>query len=226
MLKSHEVLNLVDAVLQRSPGMGGRLEAIRRANRTPMNADTLTPNQTRLVREVQDAQEGAARPERYDHPGATASYSAPRTTPLTPAELAWLDRLPRDPSLISHADAKTLATLTSSLRGTETTADSRLLRSIFAPVREMHDRNQAEVDLRNAQHQQPPIPSTALGALADAIHAETPDLEHGEALTRSSKLLQAAADKRANARALAVQQAQDKLDAAKEQTRARTAVTL
>ncbi len=226
-MQTHHVLGLVDAVLKRSPGMDGRLEAIRRAHRTPMRGSTLTPNQTRLVREVQDtAKDTTPPPERYTHPAATASYAPARTTPLTPAELAWLDRLPRDPSQVSFEDAKTLATLTSSMRGgTGTTADRRLLQSITGPVMEIHDRNAAEVDLRNAQQAQPPIPASALGALGDAVLAETPDLEPGEALARASKLLQAAADKRANDRALVVQQAQDKITAAKERTRARTAVT-
>lgn len=225
-MQTHHVLGLVDAVLKRSAGMDGRLEAIRRAHRTPMRGSTLTPNQTRLVREVQDtAKDTTPPPERYNHPAAMASYAPARTTPLTAAELAWLERLPRDPSQVSFEDAKTLATLTSSMRGTETIADRRLLQSITDPVMEIHDRNAAEVDLRNAQQAQPPIPASALGALGDAVHAETPDLQPGEALARASKLLQAAADKRANDRALVVQQAQDKITAAKERTRARTAVT-
>ncbi len=224
MLASHHILDLVGK-LDRPAAMPGRVEALRRANKTPMGGTTLSSNQTRFLTEVLGTAANTARPEQYNHPATTASLVAPRDTPLTAAELAWLDRLPRDPGQVSHQDAQTLASLVQSMRGTATAADRRLLRSIFDPVREMHDHNQAETEMRNAQQQQPPIPSSALGALADAIHTETPELEPDEALARASKLLREASDKRANKRSLAIGAAQDKLGAAKEQTRARTAVT-
>jgi len=108
--------------------------------------------------------------------------------------------VPTDPAQVSYADATQLAGLSTSLAGTQHASDARLVESVYAPVRELHDGNAARVALTAAQRPAPPVPSSALQALTDAIATEVPTLQPAEALSRAGTQLREALDKRNAAR--------------------------
>ena len=158
--------------------------------------------------------------EAYAHPATSAIGARHETPALTPADLMWLDRLPRDPAQVSFNDARRLASMEAGLRdGRAPASDRRLLASIWEPVRSVHDRKAAEVALRNAQQPLPQVPSGALDALVDAISAELPELHDDEVVLRASRMLHEALDNRSRSREVAIDAATrqlDELDAAQQ----------
>jgi hypothetical protein len=163
-------------------------------------ANQVTPAQRKFFDELARVQIRPA--ETYVHP-ASGGLVHRKDGPLTPLEVAWLQRLPLDPAQVSFKDAQVLATMAISLAGD--TESRRLLDSVWLPVKAIHDRAAAEVALRNAQSAQPAIPSAA-GALADALAAEHPTLRENEAAARAFEEL-ARAEK---VRDAAIQSAIDK----------------
>lgn len=161
--------------------------------------------------------------EKYVHP----ADQPPRRKegPLTPAEIAWLQRIPADPAQVPHEDARTLAAMDASISLMEHPADSKLVRAVWAPVVSFHDRNAAQVALRNAQQPLPAIPSSALGAAADAHKAETPALTPSEAMARASQLVSDAAARRTGQREQDIARARAVIDEIDAADRQRTAVT-
>jgi len=166
-------------------------------------------------------------PASYQHPG-----DDPKARPvgkpspgLVPADLAWISRLPQDPAQVSHADAVALAGLASGLSATANPSDHRLIQSVWLPVKEHHDAASAKVALANAQTPVPPVPSSALPALTDAVAAETPQLQPTEAVARAGTLLREALDKRTSAREDKVTAARAAIALASEAAAARTATT-
>jgi len=166
----------------------------------------------------------APRPEVYTHPAAGHIPSRDRV-PLSPVELAWLNRLPQDPTQISWDDARTLASMANSLSSPKLSADRRLVDSVWNPVREIHDHAAAEVQLRNAERPLPMLPD-ALGALADAVAMENPQLEPQDAIGRASRLLDQAAETRRATRERAIDAARRQLADLEQAHERRTAVVI
>lgn len=162
----------------------------------------------------------------YNHPATAAEVRPPKRTrkTLSPAELAWLDRIPADPTQVPHADAAALAGLVAGISPMSSPAEARLVDSVYAPIRDFHDHNQAHADLANAKAVQVlPVPSSALPAAAEAIARETPALTESEAVSRASTMVNAAAEKQRTTRDRAINDAQDNLDQLTAKIAARSA---
>lgn len=145
----------------------------------------------------------------YAHPERMPTGAKRGDTPLSPVELAWLQRLPQDPTQVPFRDAQTLAGLSQAIRPSTNPADARFVASVWEPVKDIHDRAESAVRAENAAQPLPPIPSSALGALADAIMHETPDLTPGEALARASAVISEAQTTRQAAQQKAVDAAEN-----------------
>ena len=237
MLSSSRILDLVRKHPQR--GIAGQVAVLRRnqsngtGGRMGM-ATSLTSAQDKLLKDLSADGPPPRGPQPYQHPGAGAvdrTYPGDRTartTPLTATELAWLNRLPTDPAQVSFADAKALAELKSSMGGgPELASDRRLLDSIWAPIQEHHDLAAADVDIANATNrpQLPPVPSSALPALADAVGNENDQLSSDEVITRANLLLRDAVSRRQADADGVLQVAHSRRDAALARRAARTATT-
>lgn len=163
------------------------------------------------------------------HPAHTVS-SAPRRPkgPLTPVELAWLNRFPApvDPAAVTFNDAQALAQMDATISPLEHPADSRLLRSVWSPVLEHHDGKSADVAMENAKRPLPDLPASTVAALADALAAEIPALTREEAVGRAGAMVRDAAAKRAQARQAAIDAADEQQMRVSGHTYSRTAVNL
>lgn len=159
----------------------------------------------------------------YTHP-AVGYPQRLDSGPLSPAEMAWLERLPREPAQITFDDAQALASLSASISSMKNRSDRRLVDSVWTPVKELHDRNAAQVQLRNAQRTPTTIPN-ALPALADAIAAAEPSLEPGEAIGRAGRALESAQRSRLERREQAIFDADSTLHDLDASIERRTAVT-
>jgi hypothetical protein len=177
---------------------------------------------TAAQRRFTEALTGLPKPtsEAYTHPATSAIGARHETPALTPADLMWLDRLPRDPAQASFDDARRLASMEAGLReGKAPASDRRLLASIWEPIRSVHDRKAAEIALRNAQQPLPQVPSDALDALVDAVSAETPELHDDEVVVRAGRMLHEALNTRSQVREAAIEAATrqlNELDAAQQ----------
>jgi len=165
--------------------------------------------------------------ESYNHPGRLAYRTKPRPDgALTPTELAWLGRLPDDPTKTSFDDAAALGQLAANISRMEHPTDHRLVQSYWQPVADHHDAAEAEVALSNARSTSLPTPpSSTMPALVEAVTAEHAELTPGEATGRAKAMLEEATTKRGDARAQAIANAKDKLAALDDATRTRSAVT-
>lgn len=146
--------------------------------------------------------------------------------PLSAAELAWINRLPHDPSKVSHEEARVLAGISKTIGRTQNPGDALLVDHAWKPVKEFHDANSAQVNLTRAKAGAPPIPDTAFGALADAILNETKELTVDEAHSRASALLKEVREATGQTTAMEVQRAEAAAMAIDARTYSRTAVTL
>jgi len=169
---------------------------------------------------------GAPTGESYAHPGHTPKDQRRGGGPLSAVEMQWLQRLPDDPSKTSFDDASAVAALAADISKMSHPSDARLVASHWLPIRDYHDGNAANVALSNARATPlPPVPSSTLAALAEAVTAEHPELSAGEATGRAKTMLGEATTKRGDARAQAIANAKDKLAALDDTTRTRSAVT-
>jgi hypothetical protein len=116
--------------------------------------------------------------------------------PLTGIEQLWLGGLPNNPSQVPFDDAQTLAAIAGTVPKSKNPMDHKVIQGAWAPVKEYHDRAAATVALRNAAQSHAPIPSSALGALAEAIQAENSQLEPAEALSRAGQMISEISAKR------------------------------
>lgn len=167
----------------------------------------------------------------YSHPeraarfvpqGAGASGTDGRTG-LEPADIVWMQRLPTDPAQVTYADAVQLASLMQLTK--PNTADRRLAESIWRPVKHVHDLKAAEVELENARRPLPDVPSTALGALAEAVRAEVPQLTDDEVVGRASNMLREALDGRTAERDQRIAAAEAQVEAVKAEQASREALS-
>lgn len=126
----------------------------------------------------------------YQHPGANPAPDMPAQ--LSAADLAWLQRLPTDPAAISYEDARVLAGMAETLP--PGSADKRLLDSIWAPVRQLHDAAQANANPEGTpvNTDTPPTPTEeVLASLPDTVIVPSDRLTAGESHTLISLFAQA-----------------------------------
>lgn len=219
MLSSREVINLVEAA---PTGMHlGKVAFM--AGRENRSFERSTAQQRAFLAAMQrtPVPDPAGT---YRHPAAPPLPLRP-DGPLSAVELAWLQRLPADPTKVVFDDAQALAAMDASIKSAQHPADSRLVRSFWQPIKDMHDANANDVQLRAARRPLPPIPSEALGALADAYAHENAQITPQEALTRASAAIRDAAARRQGNRDAGIVQAQDRQAALVAAAQDRTAVT-
>jgi len=170
---------------------------------------------------------GTAPPgEQYDHPGRTPKDQRRGGGPLSAVEMAWLQRLPADPSKTSYDDASAVAALAADISRMDHPADARLVASHWLSIRDYHDGNAANVTLSNARATPLPTPPpSTLPALAEVVTVEHAALSPGEATGRAKAMIDQAVAKRSDARAQAIADAQDTLSALADTARARSATT-
>jgi hypothetical protein len=176
----------------------------------------------------------------YKHPGREARATSIRgldeaarrfgTTdtpgPLTPADIAWINSLPA-PEHVSYRDAVELAGLAA--RTEPGSADDRLVRSRWEPVRHRHDLADAQAQLAAARAPWPALNhdvvteafAAALGRDPEAAGVLTDAEIHG----RANDLTREAFTARDTARAQAIEAAQTHLTRLEQDHAARTAVT-
>lgn len=149
----------------------------------------------------------------YQHPGVRAADPRRGGGPLSPVEMAWLARLPVDPSQVPFTDAEALSSLVKDVSPIKYPIDAKLVASHWDPVRDVHDENSARRDIANTRALVlPPVPASALPAAGEAIAAENPALSPSEALHRGSKLVDAAAEQRTATKQDRIDNAQRTLD--------------
>jgi hypothetical protein len=106
---------------------------------------------------------------------------------LSAADVAWIERLPTDPSKVTDHDARELARLSLQVEGHVDGA--RLVASVFGPVRRLHEQRHAKAELEGVRVRDSALPNSAAdaiaGPLADAIRADQPELTEGEATHRA-----------------------------------------
>lgn len=225
MIPSAKILDLVSS--EPSRGLGGTLAYLSGAGRTRMNGDPHPQSQMKLLADMADQCAATSPvPAQYSHPANDPRARAAKPSGgLTPSDLAWINRLPADPAQVSHQDAVSLAGLATGLSPMSNASDHRLVSSVWLPIKEIHDANSAKMALQNAQTTTPPVPSSAIAALADAIAAETPNLQPAEALSRARTQLDEALSKRNANRDGKVLDARAAIARASEAASQRTAVT-
>lgn len=163
--------------------------------------------------------------ETYNHPSRTPKDRRRGGGPLTPVELAWLQRLPTDPTETTYDDAAALASLHADISRMDHPTDARLVASHWEPVAEFHDTNAATVALTNASQPLTPVPHSAHEALAEAVLAENRQLNPAEAAHRAASLLEKAKADRSATKDAAITTARDKITALAAATEARQQVT-
>lgn len=224
MLTSKEILELAGR-----SGAGARGAALFAAGKGKggVGVGSNTEEQNKFLRDFAGAQarHNEKLPRAYAHPERAPSYSR-KVGPLSAAELAWINRLPQDPSQVSHEDARVLAGIAATIGRLENPGDALIVDQVWKPIKEIHDRNAAEVRLAAAKVGIPPVPETAFGALVDAILAETNELTRDEAETRASQQLQEIRVRIRSAQESEVEAAEAALMAVDAREYSRTAVTL
>jgi len=227
MLTSKQI---TDAIAQdpNHPSAAGKVAYLRRSLKSSMGVRTDPASHYQFADDLAAQHTpGAPGAEPYRHPGNDPKAHAPGRggTPLSPSDLAWIGRLPSDPTKMPYDDAVQLAGLSASLAGTQHASDARLVDSVWKPVQEVHDAGAARVALDQAQRSVPDVPSSAVRALADSIAAEVPNLQPAEALSRAGTQLREALDKRATVRQQKVLDARAAIARASEAASLRTATT-
>jgi hypothetical protein len=177
----------------------GMVEALRRNYR-------LETAQRRLLDGLQAQEVMPAARTIYRHP-AHASPAAGVGEELSEADLIWLQRLPTDPSEVSWEDARRLATMAARVKDH---SHKVLVRSIWRPIADHHDRALAETELANAKVADPEIPSglPVASAIGEAIRAENATLKPHEAEDRAHELLAIARADAARQRTSAIDDAE------------------
>lgn len=202
MLTSQQILNLVGQ--EPKPALAGRVVMHQRSMRTATNTNSGPASHVRFLKDMAEQFAAVPRaPEKYLHPADDAkAMPDPRITTgsLSPADNTWLQGLPADPEQVSYGDAVQLAKMAASVSITKAAASARLIAQRWLPVKEIHDARAAQAALTNAQVSAPPVPSSVLPALTDAIAAENPTLQPDEAVGRAGAQLRDALDQRTAAR--------------------------
>lgn len=132
----------------------------------------------------------------YIHPEKSSSRLRREADDLTPSELVWLQRLPIDPTKITHDEAARLAAMYSSLSGMKAESSKQLVASIWLPVKAIHDQLAADDALARAKQPLPATPASAGSALEEALAAEHPDWPDAALGTVASDLITKALTRR------------------------------
>ncbi|MCU1612777.1 MAG: hypothetical protein JWO98_317 [Frankiales bacterium] len=202
-LSSQKVLDLIKA-----PATGVNNG---RARFTAQSGRGATPAQKQFAEDMANL----PAPQRTStaHPADTVRGAQAVHKALSPSDLMWLQRLPQDPAQVPFQDAGTVAAMAHGLAINLPMghSDRRLIDSVWQPIKSFHDKRAADAALGNARQPLPPIPASALPALADAVAAEVPQLNDSEVLARASELLRQALEERGAARAQAIQKAEAEL---------------
>lgn len=221
-LSAEEVLDLAGADLTTNAGRGKVLARARFD--TPPNSD-----ERRLAQALADAAPKPSEEERQATQRLADATSAAGTrnpaavvdapesverVPLSPADLAWIDRLPEKPTDISPED---LRTLTSLAGRAASPGDRRLLETVLTPIREHYDRQERREHLQHViarafkgPQRDRHLENRAISLVAERLRREMPELTEGEAEGRARQELQDRWDS-------AERQRLEKLRAAKEQ---------
>jgi len=228
MLTSKQITDVVGA--EPSGLMAGKVAYLRHSLQTRMGGRTGPDSHHQFLGDVAEQCANVnpnPKAASYQHPADDPRVRAAKPSDgLSASDLAWINRLPSDPAQVSHDDAIQLAGLAAGLTGVQSNpSDARLISSVWSPVREIHDANAARAALAAAQTSPPPVPSSAVRALADAIAAETPELTPTEALSRAGSQLRDSLDNRVGARQQKVLDARAAIARASEAAAVRTATT-
>lgn len=220
-MSSRQILDTITAPQVSAVAQGGLMYAGRRDG---MGGTDLTPRQRQFVADLTNVKQHA--PQSTAHPAQGPANQIRKPGPLQPAEVAWLQRFPSpvDPTAVAFQDAQALASMASSVDVTKHPGDARLVSSIWRPVGDYHDHRAAQAAMANANAPLPELPASTLGALADAIAAETPQLTPEEAVGRAGRMLSDATTKRQTARDAAIAAAQAQQAAVDASVHTRTAV--
>ncbi|GAB6983525.1 hypothetical protein [Nocardioides pyridinolyticus] len=137
--------------------------------------DLLSTRQRAFLEEVtRTGRKSGQVPEHPESGAAREQYRRDSDAELSAVELAWLDRLPRDPAQVRFEDAQRLAALAASISPMKAPQSARLIESAWAPVKALHDRRVAEAELKQAQRPLPRLPDGLVDALLDALIEEHP----------------------------------------------------
>jgi hypothetical protein len=120
---------------------------------------------------------------------------------LSPSDLIWIQRLPTDPAKIPFQDAARLGQLAKHVADA---SDRNLLQSVWLPVKEHHDRRQAEALAHNANLAPANLFLESVQALGDIIRNEMPTLSQAGAEEEARELIRQAETRRRNYAAAAL----------------------
>lgn len=189
---------------------GRSAESTRLAHRLLEDGSTLSSAERDFLREV--ASHSPPPVEAVLHPRQEAGLlPAGGSTPLEPSDIAWIERLPTDPTKVPYLDAVHLATMAANIApNSQHGADARLIRSVWAPVAAVYDQRQAEAELRNAQAPARPIPTGAVTVLAEAYRQEGVASDEERADVYARKVLSEVAAEREQRRRRAIGQAEER----------------
>ncbi|SDS21125.1 hypothetical protein SAMN04488570_1378 [Nocardioides scoriae] len=171
----------------------------------------------------------APRSAGYVHPEQTAGVQSYRresgATELTPAELVWLQRLPLEPERVSHGDAVRLAGMAATIDRQTSPSSHQLVQSVWGPVKELHDHQQAAHELEVLRASPPPkLPASVLDALTEALTEENPDWPLAGAQERALELLGQQINERDRYLAAAERALQERITAVENAASERTAL--
>lgn len=232
-LTSRQILDLVTS--RAGAGKAGAAMALKRQLNRPGKTTFGAADQRRFLQAFLDQRpDGAGSTtvkKTYAHPERAARQPVDMSgrggpdlkSGLQPADIVWLQRLPTDPSQVTYTDAVQLAGLYNATK--PGTSDRRLAESIWRPVKQVHDLKAAEVDLEIARRPLADVPSSALGALTEALRAETTELTDDEVVGRASQLLRTALDGRTAGRDAAIAAAETQITEMRSSQAQREALT-
>lgn len=148
------------------------------------------------------------------HPEDEASRVANRRSKdedLSPVELAWLQRLPLDPTAITFGDAVQLAALAGSISKMKTPASHRLVESVWRPVKELHDERLAKAQLEKVRAPLPDLPRTTVEAVAASLEERHPGVSQQALMIEARAIVEPFDESRQRDRHRAIESAERKL---------------
>jgi len=211
---NHDTKVLVDLATTGTRGMGrGRAMSVHRRLSGPSARGRVSKQRQFLEQLLEEPREAVGA---YDHPRDGVSHHVDmKKTALLPSDIAWLDRLPKDPAKVSVEDARTLRSLLGSLKlGKASESDRRLVLMQWNPVKALHDRGEAEHNLELASRPLPGLSSQAISAVTESLLNEDSSLDEEIAGIHAQRMLEAAAVTQASERDRKIRWAQQRLDKA------------
>lgn len=215
-LTTKQLLSLLDG---KQMTIGRALGILRRDEHYP----SLPAAQREFVRAVYEAaREKPGAPVQHPEDAAHRSRRERRDerAELTPVELAWLDRLPRDPAQVRFDDAVQLATLARSISAMHTPTSARLVESIWLPVKAIHDRRVADAKLAQARRPLSALPASTRDAVRAALAVEMPGIADSVLAGQAGEVVRELEDARAAAHADRVRSAEAEVAEVTERAKA------